>query len=129
MRRALAAILVLFFGLGPLTATLQADEDVRLPACCRRHGAHHCAMAAAMGAQMAARARNSQPALTAPSRCPLYPQHIFTTASSQPAIVPGPCAPAQTGMQHRPIDRVTAVARSQPLSYRAGRSPPQSNPI
>ena len=45
MRRALSILLVLFFGLGPLTATLQGSDDSRLPACCRRNGAHHCVMA------------------------------------------------------------------------------------
>jgi len=45
MRRTLSIFLVLFFGLGPVAAALHAEEDAGLPACCRRHGAHHCAMA------------------------------------------------------------------------------------
>ena len=44
MRRAISIFLILFFWLGPLETLLPGGEDARLPACCRRHGAHHCAM-------------------------------------------------------------------------------------
>ncbi len=46
-----------------------ADPEASLPACCRRHGKHHCNMTAAMMATLAA---SSGPALTT-SPCPLYP--------------------------------------------------------
>ncbi|MGB7548225.1 MAG: hypothetical protein WBM14_10785, partial [Terracidiphilus sp.] len=72
MRRVLSIFLVLLFGLGPLSATLEASDDARLPPCCRRHGAHHCAMAEAMIARMA-QAASGTPAFTAPSHCPFYP--------------------------------------------------------
>ncbi len=44
MRRGFSILLILFFGLGPLSAFVDGSEDASLPACCRRHGAHHCAM-------------------------------------------------------------------------------------
>jgi hypothetical protein len=40
MRRVFPILLILVFSLGPLSPTLGASEDTRLPACCRRHGAH-----------------------------------------------------------------------------------------
>ena len=44
MRRAFSILLVLLFGAGPLSFAFSASDDISLPACCRRHGAHHCAM-------------------------------------------------------------------------------------
>ena len=50
MRRALAILLVTVFSL-PLIAPALAStpDDSQLPACCRRGGKHHCAMAMEMG--------------------------------------------------------------------------------
>jgi len=56
-----------------------ADTESNLPACCRRKGAHHCAMSAMMAGG------NGTPAMCA--RCPAYP--IATAA--QPG---GTAAPA-----------------------------------
>src|ERR1039458_6653463 len=78
MRRCVSIFLVLCFGLGPLTGMLEASDESRLPACCRRHGAHHCAMAM----QMAAMVAGSTPMLTAPPTCPLFP-----------GFAAGPCTP------------------------------------
>jgi hypothetical protein len=127
MRRVLAMLLVLFFGLGPLTATLQADEAARLPACCRRHGAHHCAMAGEIGGRTVASAANLKPAWSAPSRCPLYPQRVFATASSQSAIVASLHAPAQGDMQRQLLEPAAPLLRSLPFNHRTGRSPPPSD--
>src|ERR1700759_1399084 len=71
MRRVFSILFILLFGLGPLAATIDGD-DASLPACCRRHGAHHCALSSTASSrtnQLASRA----PALTAPSHCPLFP--------------------------------------------------------
>jgi hypothetical protein len=73
MRRVLAIFLVVFFGLGPLTATLEAGENARLPACCRRNGEHHCLMSDEAVARMVQAASGSTPVLAAPAHCPLYP--------------------------------------------------------
>ena len=45
MRRALSTLLLLALSL-PVVAPpfISADIESALPACCRRHGAHHCAM-------------------------------------------------------------------------------------
>ena len=68
MRRILSLVLLAAFGL-PVAApafTLGQDVESSLPACCRRHGAHHCTMGNMQ------RAADSAP--VASSRCPSYPQ-------------------------------------------------------
>jgi len=68
LRRMLAFALLIAFGL-PLAAQAlgtSTDPDSRLPACCRRHGKHHCAMA------MGDAASSGDPALQAPP-CQSYP--------------------------------------------------------
>ncbi|HLY43332.1 MAG TPA: hypothetical protein VKR52_19125 [Terracidiphilus sp.] len=72
MRRALSILFVLLFGLGPLAATLNAADDAQLPACCRRHGAHHCDMSGESVARLV-RAGSGNPAFSTPLRCPMYP--------------------------------------------------------
>jgi hypothetical protein len=75
MRRVLAITLLLAFA-SPLVVPLcaaTADPEAGLPACCRSHGKHHCAM---MHMMLAA---NRGPALTTPP-CPLYPAAIHLPA-------------------------------------------------
>jgi len=74
LRQAVAAALMLVF-LSPLVLPLFAatsDPESSLPACCRRHGKHHCTMTMEMMAMLAA---SSGPTLTAPT-CPLYPSAV-----------------------------------------------------
>jgi hypothetical protein len=102
MRRALAITLLLALMAPlapPLFAAAARDPEASLPACCRRHGMHHCAMMAAM-----LRALN-RPAFTAPP-CSSYPSPAtppqLATASlsaSLPLVLfhlvaPAPPAPA-----------------------------------
>jgi|SRR5579872_4050171 len=86
MRRSLSILFSLFFALGPLVALFGEDYDARLPACCRRHGAHHCAMSS--DAPDRATASNTGPShfFAAPSRCPLYPHATPAPTSSTHAI-------------------------------------------
>jgi hypothetical protein len=68
MRRFLAIALLIAFG-SPLVAPLfaaTADPEASLPACCRSHGKHHCAMIHMMIAS------SGGPALHAPP-CANYP--------------------------------------------------------
>ena len=120
MRRALSIFFVLFFGLGPLAAALGEEEETRLPACCRRHGKHHCNMTMAMMAMFAA---FSGPAWTAPP-CPFYPTArtpvrivtAYFAAQLPPSIEihRDPAPPAYT--QHR--------ARTHTINSQSTRSPP-----
>lgn len=88
MRQVLTALLVLFFGLGPLTAVLPASDEARLPACCRRDGAHHCAMAMHMGALD----NGAEAAFSAPSHCPMYPGPSAALLSTVYAALASPAA-------------------------------------
>jgi hypothetical protein len=100
MRRVLAITLLLAFA-SPLVVPLcaaTADPEASLPACCRSHGKHHCAMMHRMLAP------SSGPAFTTPP-CPLYP-----TAINLPALA--------TAM-------LTAV---RPLSVVSMRTPAPPNP-
>lgn len=129
MQRTLAWLLMLLFGLGPLTATLQASDESRLPACCRRHGAHHCAMAQAMRAQVYASASGRTPAFTAPSHCPMFPRGTAAPSTSAAALAASWPAPASSRS-----NRLTAIASTAPVRdaarlNRSGRSPPRSIPL
>lgn len=66
MRRFLGIVLIAHFWLAPLASLLSGSDEAALPACCRRHGAHHCAMASAM-----ALASPAQKAI-APAPCPRF---------------------------------------------------------
>lgn len=79
MRRPLSIILILCFILGPLSATLQADNDSRLPVCCRRGGAHHCSMNRAMRALLERASSSTTPAFADSPRCPFFPGHVNAT--------------------------------------------------
>jgi len=84
MRRLLALLLLASFGL-PVAApalALGQSSDVKLPACCRRSGAHHCTMPSpATGA----------PAVTAV--CPHFPQPSTTAPSNTAATFAPPAQP------------------------------------
>jgi len=70
MRRVLAiTLLIALFApaLAPSLSALTADPEANLPACCRSHGAHHCAMMHWM-----LESQNAKPRFT-PAPCPMYP--------------------------------------------------------
>lgn len=125
MRRGLAILLVLFFGLGPLAATLQASDESRLPDCCRRHGAHHCAMSDAMRSQMAGPASDSKAAFTAPTHCPFYPGSALAALAHRQALAGS--APAPLSLAARTLARLPhpEVGPGRTLDRRAGRGPPE----
>lgn len=125
MRRGISILLALMFGLGPLSSILPGAEDASLPACCRRHGAHHCAMAARMAAMMAAIESDGEASVTAPTTCPYYPGPTF--ALLLPAVhalrAEAEESPALTiiGSVQLPADSIDITG---PSSTHAGRGPP-----
>jgi hypothetical protein len=125
MRRSFAILMILFFGLGPLTATLEASDDASLPACCRRHGTHHCAMDARIAADMAGmHQQGSAPAFTAPNTCPYYPGSAAVLASPAPALAAsGTLQPSLTAQAYKQVAIRTRVLLS-PVRTHAGRGPP-----
>ncbi len=120
MRRGVSIFLILFFGLGPLAAALPSSDESRLPPCCRRHGAHHCAMMMRMKAQAA----SGKPAFSAPMHCPLYPSCTGATAPPSDAMAASPARlPDLLTQAHSPAYRCAAVYM-RPIRARAGRGPP-----
>jgi hypothetical protein len=125
MRRSLSIFLVLIFALGPLSTALEASDDARLPPCCRRHGAHHCAMSDAMIARMI-ETESTTPAFTAPSHCPYYPANLSAIMAPMHALAPSPASlPVLLAQAHSP-SAARAAARVSPVRTHAGRSPPAS---
>jgi hypothetical protein len=127
MRRSLSILLVILFSLGPLAATLQAsDEDARLPACCRRNGAHHCAMSMEKAASMAAAASGGA-TVRARSTCPLYPGDNAATASAPQALAARAVTlPDLLAHPHSPA-AAHAAARLSQIRTRSSRAPPQNS--
>lgn len=119
MRRGFSIFLILLFGLGPLSAMIPGSEDASLPSCCRRNGAHHCAMTA-----MLEKIADPQPAFSAPSTCPRYPglsltllmpAHALTTAHAEPDVA----------SMHSPIPAFARrAAHSSSSREHSGRAPP-----
>lgn len=125
MRRALSILLVLFFGFGPLAATLRASDDARLPACCRTHGAHHCAMSAALRGWML-RNESRTPGFTAPSTCPLYPGFLGQATAPVHALTPAPAAHSASAAPVRICASCPSAQPTAPQSSRSVRGPPAS---
>jgi hypothetical protein len=128
MRRGFSIFLILFFGLGPLSAFVDGNQDASLPACCRRHGAHHCAMYAEIMAKRAGRDIDPTPSFSAPPTCPLYHGPTFSMLMPAHALTAtAPKARAQFTLTPAPaFERIAAF--SAPGHAYAGRGPPLSNP-
>ena len=121
MRRTLCMFLILSFWLGPLAAILPANSESRLPACCRRHGAHHCAMSADMAAQVAS---GSAPMLTAPSHCPSYPGSVVPSTEPVQALAASPAGLPALLAEPRLPSASRAAGRLSQIRTHAGRGPP-----
>jgi hypothetical protein len=91
MRRLFSILIIALFWAGPLAALLPGSDEAQLPACCRRHGAHHCMMSGA-GAEQAT---GSSHVLAAPAHCPRYPMAPPANAAAfalfaSPAVAQSP---------------------------------------
>ena len=78
-RAVLSLVIAAYFAFGVL-APLAAGEDAGLPMCCRRHGAHHCAM------MMMAEERALGPGWR-PAACPRWPRNA-TVAGFASLVAP-----------------------------------------
>jgi len=128
MRRGFSIFLVLFFGLGPLSALIDGSEDASLPPCCRRHGAHHCAMYAQIMAMRAGLGIDPKPSFSAPFACPLYHGPAFSM------LMPPYALTAESPrFRTEPTHAFASPAELSPVFSRpslthAGRGPPRMNP-
>lgn len=120
MRRGFSIVLILLFGLGPLSAMIDGSEDAGLPLCCRRHGMHHCAAMASVMTESA----DPQVAFTVPQTCPYYPGPTLAvlTPSHALSVVPA----SFLAMQPSGMVAVSeqAAAYSVLNHTHAGRGPP-----
>lgn len=128
MRRTFSIMLVLLFGLGPLASALPGAEDAVLPACCRRNGAHHCAMTAQMMAMMARMAADGRQSVSAPMTCPYYPGPVIAVLIPAAHALAGlPAAfPALRAAAAAPAPLLVAALSAPSRAY-AGRGPPVSH--
>ncbi len=128
MRRGFAIFLILFFALGPLSALAKGSDDAWLPPCCRRHGAHHCAMYAELMAMRARFGPDPTTRFEAPPTCPLFPGLRFGMLAPAHALV----APSAGVRIHPALSLTPVVAKafflSRPGFTHAGRGPPATEP-
>ena len=121
MRRVLSISLILLLWLPALAALMPEAGDVRLPFCCRRAGAHHCAMS-----DDASQNDASGPAFSAPSHCPQFPAALPVTVSpilntaAAPADWPALAAGTYTRVARR------EAARAGRMRAQLDRGPPPS---
>ena len=120
MRRVVGTILVFLLWLGPFAAILPANAEARLPACCRRHGAHHCEMAGTAGLGKS----SPGPVFGAPRHCPSYPTNL--TRSTAPTGVLATDSVRVFAQVARPAvpSNSRLVIHSTLLKTRANRGPP-----
>jgi hypothetical protein len=125
MRRVLSIVLLLFFGIGPLpAASFGATDDARVPACCRRHGAHHCAMSKENAAQMVRSDSGSTLFLSAPSRCPWYPDNSPATTSPAHELARHFANSISSAVQTHTLAAIEAARCNGLVRTHAGRGPP-----
>lgn len=86
MRRFFSILMILLLGLGPLAATLPASAESRLPACCRRHGTHHCTMTAETAARASKVSSESGAGFTSPLHCPNFPSSAAASTTPVHAL-------------------------------------------
>jgi hypothetical protein len=92
--RKLLSILLLLATVLPVAApafALGQDADAGLPACCRRHGKHHCMMGAAERGALVASTSKAPAWQTPLERCPYCPAAV---AAMHPNVLAAPAAEA-----------------------------------
>jgi hypothetical protein len=125
MRRGFSILLMLVFGLMPLSPLLEGSEDVNLPVCCRRHGAHHCSMSgAAMRAMMAPGPGRQAPVFAAQQTCPYYPGAATAFFTPQPALT-ALGAELDAALESMHVEAFAVkLSAATPSRTHAGRGPP-----
>ncbi len=115
MRRFVSIVFLLLCSLRPLSALLPGSAESQLPACCRRHGVHHCEMAGA-----AEQVSGGGHAVTAPAHCPQYHRGSAATV--------GVFRPA-TGLGiTQSLDTSAAIAATQTVTLHRARASADRGP-
>jgi hypothetical protein len=127
MRRTFSIFLILQFWLGPLVVLLPASEESRLPACCRRHGAHHCAMSSEMASGQRELSSGSAPVFAVPAHCSSFPDLFVASTEPIQALA---ASPAQFPSPRAKTISPVAIRSSTLLGglyTRSNRGPPTSD--
>jgi hypothetical protein len=124
MRRGLSIFLVLFFLLSPLASALDAGQDASLPACCRRHGAHHCAMEMQAASPRPQAQSETTPVVSTPLTCPYYPGPATMMTGPAPALASRAAGLPATLEQTFAPTAWQSGALSHSATTHAGRGPP-----
>jgi hypothetical protein len=125
MRRVPSVLLILIFWLGPLVAVFQGGDDSRLPACCRRNGAHHCAMDEQTAVTAMLRAQ-SGPAFSAPSHCPYCPRATARISGPVFALSSAAMSARQARVERFSPAALSAAPLLPSADLQDDRGPPQS---
>ena len=127
MRRFFSILMILLFGLGPLSVTLPASAESRLPACCRRHGTHHCATSDKTASRASKASSEPGPVFTTPLHCPSFPGTVAASTKPIHALVtPAAGLPVLFAQTHSPSASVGAARMTQ-LGAHTNRGPPASH--
>ena len=129
LQKLLAMLMLVFVGAlyaAPLVQAVSSDPESSLPACCRRHGNHHCAMMDQSTQELASGTRQVS---QVPQHCPFYP-HSSTApvVRSHAGLAPSSAFFAQVLSQPAIQPQVRAVYRLSLDRSRQKRGPPSSLP-
>jgi hypothetical protein len=110
------------FYAAPLVQAASNDPDSSLPACCRRHGKHHCAM---MDRYLKSINSGTPQIRTTPQHCPFYPHTKTVSAvSSHAGLAPSAAIFAQAVSHPAVRPQTHAVYRLSLDRCRQKRGPP-----
>ncbi len=107
----------------PVLHAVTSEPESELPACCRTHGKHHCAMSVREASQVID-ARSGKHAFAPPATCPSFPDYSAAT-NTAPQAIPSPAVSLPSLLAHprSPISN-RAAARMSQIRTRVGRGPP-----
>ncbi len=114
-----------------LLATLHGADPAQalLPACCRRNGAHHCAMQMAQMSATENAEHNRRAAFSTPDTCPCFPRTLARSAPETPAVLTAAILlSGQVATDNLARIRLLSV-HARWLSLRADRGPPATSQI
>lgn len=128
MRCVFSILLTLLVGLAPILEAVPAGalrsgwtgkvDESRIPACCRRHGQHHCMMDALED--------ESVPVAIAPNGCPYPPRSLLSTAPGIAALPGGRAVVLLSLTRRRALQTARAAAWMNERRAWPKRGPPRA---
>jgi len=142
MRRFLSILMMMVLGLGPTITAVPASalasgivaalhgghssgiDESLLPACCRRNGKHHCALAAQAASRASQGTANRETSISANECCPCPPGSLLSTAPSIAAIVSTQADSVALASEYRPSNLLDADLQASARRSHPKRGPP-----